>query len=86
MLDRLGSGTVEGVPECSRRLSDPELYAATRALLKAWSSGRFAGADKLMLDLSMDLHASVDAQNAIEKIAKVAKDSAAFVPPKFVGV
>ena len=35
-------------------------YAADRALLKAWSSGGVAGADDLMLDLSMDLYTSVD--------------------------
>jgi len=30
-------------------------YAATRTLLKAWSAGRRAAADAMMLDITMDL-------------------------------
>lgn len=60
-------------------------YAATRALLKAWSSGGVAGADELMLDLSMDLYTSTDTQNAIAEIARAAKDSEKYEPPAFIG-
>ncbi len=37
-------------------------YAATRTLLKAWSSGGVAGADVVMLDVTMDLFNSADAR------------------------
>lgn len=60
-------------------------YAATRALLKAWSSGGVVGADALMLDLSMDLYASIDTQNAIDEIARTAASGEDYVPPAFVG-
>ena len=60
-------------------------YSATRALLKAWSSGGVAGADELMLDLSMDLYTSVDARNAIAEIARAAKSSENYSHPPFVG-
>jgi enoyl-CoA hydratase/carnithine racemase len=60
-------------------------YAADRALLKAWSSGGVAGADALMLDLSMDLYESVDTQNAIDEIARAAKSGDDYVHPPFVG-
>ncbi|MET0860683.1 MAG: enoyl-CoA hydratase/isomerase family protein [Microbacterium sp.] len=60
-------------------------HSATRALLKAWSSGGVAGADELMLDLSMDLYASLDVQNAIAEIARAAKNGEDYVPPSFVG-
>lgn len=60
-------------------------YSATRALLKAWSSGGVPGADALMLDLSMDLYTSDDAQQAIEKIAWAAQHGVAYVPPRFAG-
>lgn len=60
-------------------------YSATRALLKAWSSGGVAGADELMLDLSMDLYTSIDAQNAITEIVRAAKAGDAFVRPPYVG-
>jgi enoyl-CoA hydratase/carnithine racemase len=35
-------------------------YAATRTLLKAWSSGGVAGADAMMLDITMDLFHTED--------------------------
>ncbi|KJQ52707.1 enoyl-CoA hydratase/isomerase family protein [Microbacterium sp. SA39] len=60
-------------------------YAATRALLKAWSSGGVVGADALMLDLSMDLYDSVDTQNAIDEIARTATNGEDYVHPPFVG-
>ena len=39
-------------------------YGAARALLKAWSAGGVAGADELLLDLSMRLFETNDAQQA----------------------
>lgn len=51
----------------------------------AWSSGGVAGADELMLDLSMDLYTSIDAQNAIAEIARAAKSAENYVHPSFVG-
>ena len=36
-------------------------YAAVRQILKAWSSGGVAGADAVMLDVALPLHATVDA-------------------------
>ena len=41
-----------------------QAYGAARALLKAWSSGGVAGADELMLDLTMRLFDTEDAQRA----------------------
>lgn len=43
-------------------------YGAVRALLKAWSSGGVAGADKLLLDISMRLFGTDDAQGAFEAL------------------
>ena len=37
-------------------------YAATRTLLKAWSSGGVAAADLVMLDIAMELYNGADAQ------------------------
>jgi len=70
--EQLGNGATRG-------------YSATRALLKAWSNGGVAGADALMLDLSMDLYTSDDAQKAIHEIARAAKDGTTYVPPTFNG-
>jgi enoyl-CoA hydratase/carnithine racemase len=36
-------------------------YAAVRQILKAWSSGGVAGADAVMLDVALPLHATADA-------------------------
>jgi enoyl-CoA hydratase/carnithine racemase len=36
-------------------------YAAVRQVLKAWSSGGVAGADAVMLDIALPLHATADA-------------------------
>lgn len=60
-------------------------FAATRALLKAWSSGGVAGADELMLDLSMDLFTSADTQAAINDIAAASRTGAEYLPPMFSG-
>ncbi len=43
-------------------------YGAAKALLKAWSSGGVSGADDLLLDLTMRLFESQDAQAAFREI------------------
>ena len=49
----------------ARLTAGPTLaYGATRALLKAWSSGGVAGADDLLLDVTMRLFETDDAQRA----------------------
>ncbi|HEY2587486.1 MAG TPA: hypothetical protein VGI81_17200 [Tepidisphaeraceae bacterium] len=45
-------------------------YAATRTLLKAWSSGGVAAADAVMLHAAMDLHNGCDAQRGFASKAK----------------
>ena len=45
-------------------------YAATRTLLKAWSSGGVAAADLVMLDVSMDLYDGADAKRGFVNTAK----------------
>jgi enoyl-CoA hydratase/carnithine racemase len=45
-------------------------YAATRTLLKAWSSGGVAAADLVMLDVTMDLFDGADAQLGFANTAK----------------
>ncbi len=45
-------------------------YAATRTLLKAWSSGGVTGADAMMLDVTMDLYDGSDAQRGFANTAK----------------
>lgn len=44
-------------------------YAATRTLLKAWSSGGVAGADLVMLDVAMELYDGRDAQRGFANAA-----------------
>jgi enoyl-CoA hydratase/carnithine racemase len=44
-------------------------YAATRTLLKAWSSGGVAAADIVMLDIAMELYNGVDAQRGFANTA-----------------
>src|SRR5712672_979889 len=44
-------------------------YAATRTLLKAWSSGGVAAADLVMLDVAMELHNGADAQRGFVNTA-----------------
>src|SRR5712671_4200402 len=45
-------------------------YAATRTLLKAWSSGGVTGADLVMLDIAMELYDGRDAQRGFASTAK----------------
>ena len=45
-------------------------YAATRTLLKAWSSGGVPAADAMMLDVSMDLYLSDDCTRGFLSTAK----------------
>ncbi len=44
-------------------------YAATRTLLKAWSSGGVAAADLMMLDVAMELYDGPDAQRGFVSTA-----------------
>lgn len=44
-------------------------YAATRTLLKAWSSGGVAAADTVMLDVAMELYNGTDAQRGFANTA-----------------
>jgi enoyl-CoA hydratase/carnithine racemase len=44
-------------------------YAATRTLLKAWSSGGVAAADLIMLDVAMELYDGADAQRGFANTA-----------------
>jgi enoyl-CoA hydratase/carnithine racemase len=44
-------------------------YAATRTLLKAWSSGGVAAADLVMLDVAMELYNGPDAQRGFANTA-----------------
>ena len=44
-------------------------YAATRTLLKAWSSGGVAAADLMMLDVAMELYDGPDAQRGFASTA-----------------
>ena len=44
-------------------------YSATRALLKAWSSGGVAAADLVMLDVAMELYNGADAQRGFANTA-----------------
>jgi len=44
-------------------------YAATRTLLKAWSSGGVAAADLVMLDVAMELYDGADAQRGFASTA-----------------
>ena len=45
-------------------------YAATRTLLKAWSSGGVAATDLVMLDVAMELYNGQDAQRGFVNTAK----------------
>jgi len=45
-------------------------YAATRTLLKAWSSGGVAAADLVMLDVAMELYNGADAQRGFASTAE----------------
>jgi enoyl-CoA hydratase/carnithine racemase len=50
-------------------------YAAMRAMLKAWSNGGVAGADAVMLDLTMDLFSSADATKGFAETAKAIEEN-----------
>jgi enoyl-CoA hydratase/carnithine racemase len=66
-------GELEGVArELVTRLSDgPTLsYAATRTLLKTWSSGGVAGADVALLDVCMGLYNTDDAKRGFANTAE----------------
>ncbi|MFJ9620871.1 enoyl-CoA hydratase/isomerase family protein [Streptomyces sp. NPDC101181] len=60
-------------------------HAATKALIKAWSAGGVPGADALMLDLSMDLFTTTDAQQAFAAITRSKSADEPYTPPKFSG-
>jgi enoyl-CoA hydratase/carnithine racemase len=45
-------------------------YAATRALLKAWSAGGVPGADAVLLDITMDLFNTEDCRRGFLNTAK----------------
>ena len=45
-------------------------YAATRALLKAWSAGGVPAADAMMLDITMELFNTEDSTNGFLNTAK----------------
>ena len=57
-------------------------YAATRTLLKAWSSGGIAGADAMMLDIAMDLFHTEDVTRGFANTA--AAFDADIEPPDLV--
>jgi hypothetical protein len=57
-------------------------YAATRTLLKAWSSGGVTAADAVMLDVTMDLYDGSDAQRGFANTAKAF--DANVEPPEMV--
>ena len=70
-----------------RLASGPTLaYAATRALLKVWSSGGTPAADAAMMDLTTELFRSQDTPTAFAQVAQ-ALEAGETVPPKptFVG-
>lgn len=70
-----------------RLASGPTLaYAATRALMKIWSSGGTPLADAAMMDLTTELYRSQDTTNAFAQVAKALEDGATIPPkPTFVG-
>ena len=53
----------------SSRRGPTRSYAATRTLLKAWSSGGVAAADLVMLDVAMELYNGADAQRGFASTA-----------------
>lgn len=70
-----------------RLASGPTLaYAATRALLKIWSSGGTPAADAAMMDITTELFRTQDTTNAFAQVAE-ALNAGATIPPKpdFVG-
>jgi enoyl-CoA hydratase/carnithine racemase len=66
-------GELESVAKelVTRLASGPTLsYAATRTLLKTWSSGGVAGADVAMLDIGMELYKTEDATRGFVNTAE----------------
>lgn len=57
-------------------------YAATRALLKAWSAGGVPAADAMMLDVTMDLYSSEDCTRGFLSTAKAFDQG--IEPPEMV--
>jgi enoyl-CoA hydratase/carnithine racemase len=57
-------------------------YAATRTLLKTWSSGGVGAADLVMLDIAMELYNGADAQRGFANTAKAF--DADMEPPSMV--
>jgi enoyl-CoA hydratase/carnithine racemase len=57
-------------------------YAATRTLLKAWSSGGVAAADLVMLDVAMELYSGADAQRGFANTADAFNKE--IEPPRLV--
>ena len=60
-------------------------YGAIRALLKAWSSGGVAGADALILDLTMALHTAEDARKGRTARAEAVIRGEEPAPVAFLG-
>ncbi|WP_456658756.1 hypothetical protein [Bradyrhizobium sp. JR3.5] len=54
---------------CQLATGPTRSYAATRTLLKAWSSGGVAAADLVMLDVAMELYNGTDAQRGFVSTA-----------------
>jgi enoyl-CoA hydratase/carnithine racemase len=66
-------GELESVAKelVTRLANGPTLsYAATRTLLKTWSSGGVAGADVAMLDIGMELYKTEDATRGFVNTAE----------------
>jgi enoyl-CoA hydratase/carnithine racemase len=57
-------------------------YAATRALLKAWSAGGVAAADVMMLDITMELFNTSDCTRGFANTAKAFDQE--IVPPDLI--
>jgi enoyl-CoA hydratase/carnithine racemase len=73
--------------ELAERLSvgPTKSYAAIRALLKAWSAGGVAGADSVLLDITMGLHGSEDARRGRTARAEALKRGVEPESVKFQG-
>ena len=70
-----------------RLASGPTLaYAATRSLMKIWSSGGTPAADAAMMDITTELFRTTDTINAFAQVAR-ALEAGETIPPKpsFVG-
>jgi enoyl-CoA hydratase/carnithine racemase len=63
------AGTVEALAQ-KLAVGPTKSYAATRALLKAWSAGGVPAADAMMLDITMDLFNTEDCTRGFLSTAK----------------